>query len=161
MKRAAILLALVLAAPVATAQSLRLDDSASPRARFDLQSDWRHEGDELMGSDELNAQVARAPGVEIRLNTAALVGKRGRIYLALPHAVPGLGSPQGLRLEWSGRGGLFQSGAVLPGSRTLLYDGPIASPVTRDVLDLSFLFDARHAVASLRVEPYFEFDPAP
>lgn len=160
MSRAALLLAVVLTAQLAGAASIRLDDSASPKARFDLQPAWQYEGEEIQGADRLNAMIARAEGVEVRLNTAALVGKRGRIFIVLPPSVPGLSSPDALHMQWTARG-RFLSGSVLPGGRTLLYDGPIESSLTRDVLDFTIVLDARHMVGGLRLETSFEFDAAP
>jgi len=159
MRRTLLCLAAMLAAQFAAAASIRLDDSASPKARFDLQPGWQYEGEEIGDADRLNALVARASAVEVRLNTAAIVGKRGRIFIVLPQNIAGLDSPDALRMQWTARGP-FKSGTVLPGGRTLLYDGLVDSPLTRDVLDFTIFFDARHTPGGLRLETYFEFDPA-
>lgn len=158
MKRLAIL-AFVACSLCAQGQAIRLEDR-SPRARYDLQPAWAHDGPGLLGPERLNALIARAPAVEVRIDTSPVVGRRGRIYIALPQDVPGLRGPSGLRMEWRSRG-LMQSGFVLPGERTLLYDGPVSSPVTSDFLDVTIHIDARHAAAGLRIEPYFEFEPSP
>lgn len=151
-------LALVLAAPAAGAQT-RLDDSASPRQRVDLRSRWMYD-DEGRGMDGVNAMVAEAANVEVRLNTAAYAGKRGRIYVVLPDVVAGLRSPGGMSVEWKARG-TFLSGKVLPGGRGLLYDGPISGPLMGDILDFTIVLDARRVEESLRFAPVFEIDVAP
>jgi len=141
------------------AAPIRLAD-VSPKARFDLQATWEHEGSRLGSPDRLSAVIARAPAVEVRLNTAAHMGKRGRIYIALPQQLPGMRAAEALRMSWQARGRM-QSGSVLPGQRALLYDGPIESPLTSDILDVTIHTDARHMPGGLRVDPYFEFEPAP
>jgi hypothetical protein len=149
-------LLLPLAAPAAT----RLDDSASPRARIEVMPRWQYEEGQLGGSERLHAMVATAPGVEIRLNTAAYVGKRGRIYIALPEIVSGLRSRDAMRVEFRSRGA-FQSGTVLPGERALLYDGPILRAQTGDLVDFTILFDSRHMAGGLRFDPTFEIELLP
>jgi hypothetical protein len=152
----ALLATLALPAPAAT----RLDDSASPRARIDITPRWQFDDGELAGTSRLHAMVAEAKGVEIRLNTSAYVGKRGRIYLVLPEFISGLRSPDAMRVEWRSRG-LFQPGTLLPGARALLYDGPISKPQTGDTLDFTIQFDSRYMAGGLRFDPVFEIDVLP
>ena len=155
-----LLAALVLALAAAGAAAERLDDAPSPKRRLDAEPRWRYNEAGLGTPERLNAMVASISNVEVRLNTAKHVGKRGRIYLVMPQFVPGLASPSGMRLEWRGRGG-FQSGSALPGEKALLYDGPVTTPITGDVLDFDVHIDARHLTAGLRFEPVFEFEAAP
>jgi hypothetical protein len=150
-------LALAVALSPAAAET-RLDDSASPRQRLDLRSRWQYD-EEGRGIDGVNAMVAEAANVEVRLNTAAYVGKRGRIYIVLPDLVPGLRSPGGMSVEWKARG-TFLSGRVLPGGRALLYDGTITGPLMGDILDFSIFLDARRVEETLRFSPEFDIDVA-
>ena len=158
--RRALLAALVLAAGGALAAPVRLDDSASPKARIDIAPRWLGEHEYTGDRDWLHAMVAEAANVEVRLDTRAFVGRRGRVYLAIPAQVPGLLSPTALRVSWQSRGG-FASGEASPGSRTLVYDGAITSPVTVVRLDFRFELDARYVGPGLRVDPYFEIDSEP
>jgi hypothetical protein len=159
MKPAHFLVALaVIVAPALAAT--RLDDSASPRARIDITPRWQYEDGELAGKHSLYAMLAEAKNVEIRLNTSAYVGKRGRIYLVIPEFISGLRSPDAMRVEWRARG-VFQSGTVLPGARALLYDGPISKPLTGDTLDFTIQFDSRFMAGGLRFDPVFEIDVLP
>jgi hypothetical protein len=151
-------LALLAAAPVLAAT--RLDDSASPRARIDITPRWQYEDGDLAGTPRLHAMLAEAKNVEIRLNTSAYVGKRGRIYLVIPEFIAGLRSPDAMRVEWRTRG-LFQPGTVLPGARALLYDGPISKPLTGDTLDFTIQFDSRFMAGGFRFDPTFEIDVLP
>ena len=138
----------------------KLDDSASPRARIDIKPRWQYEEGEMAGKQRLHAMLAEAKNVEIRLNTSAYVGKRGRIYLVIPEFISGLRSPDAMRVEWRGRG-VFQSGTVLPGARALIYDGPISKPMTGDTLDFTIQFDSRYMAGGLRFDPIFEIDVLP
>jgi len=159
--RALIAIAIVLACvPFPGALAAKLDDSPSPRQRIDVRTRWLHDGDNLSDPKLLNAMIADVANLDVRLNTAAYVGKRGRIYMAVPQLVPGLRSPEGMRIEWRTRG-MFQPGSVLPGGRALLYDGLIEKPITGDILDVSIFLDARDTGAGLRFEPRFEIDLLP
>lgn len=159
MTRPALLLVVLLAA-TATAFAARLDDSASPRQRFDLTPRWLHDGDAAGSSDRLNAMVAEVTNVEVRLNTAPHVGTRARIYLVLPPIVTGMRSASGMRVEWRTRGH-FLAGSALPGDRTLLYDGPISRPLESEIFDFVIYLDARHMGGGLRFDPTFEIDVSP
>lgn len=154
------MVASILTVLCAEAAAAKLDDSPSPRQRVDVRTRWLHDGDELSDPKRLNAMIADVANLDVRLNTAAYVGKRGRIYMSVPQVVPGLRSPEGMRIEWRTRG-LFQPGSVLPGGRALLYDGLIEKPITGDILDVSIYLDARDTGAGLRFEPRFEIDLLP
>ncbi len=158
--RRVLLAALALAAGGVLAAPVRLDDSASPRARIDVSPRWLGEHESAGDRDWLHAMVAEASNVEVRLDTRAYVGRRGKIYLAVPAQVPGLMSPTALRVSWLSRGG-FASGEAIPGSRTLVYDGAISAPVTVVRLDFRFELDARFVGPGLRVDPYFEIETEP
>lgn len=151
-------IALVAALACGAAFAEKLDDAPSPKRRHDAEPRWLHNDAHIGSPERLNAMVANVPAVEVRLNTAAHVGKRGRIYLVMPQVVQGLASPNALRLEWRARG-TFQSGTALPGEKALLYDGPVTAPVTGDILDFHVHIDARYQLAPLRFEPTFEFEP--
>lgn len=158
--RRLLLAALAFAAGGAFAAPVRLDDSASPKARIDVAPRWLAEYESPGNRDWLHAMVAEAANVEVRLDTRAYAGRRGRIYLAIPAQVPGLLSPTALRVTWLSRG-VFASGEAVPGSRTLVYDGAIAAPYTVVRLDFRFELDSRYVGPGLRVDPYFEIDPEP
>jgi hypothetical protein len=142
----------------AGAPAQKLDDSPSPKRRIDAEPRWLHNEGYIGSPERLNALVATVASVEVRLNTAAHVGKRGRIYLVMPQLVQGVSSPNAVRLEWRARGA-FQSGSALPGEKALLYDGPVTAPITGDVLDFNVHIDARYQQAPVRFEPTFEFVP--
>jgi hypothetical protein len=157
--RLALLLALLVAAVPAPAAPKRLEDRGSPRSIVNAEPRWLHAGEGL-GPEQLNAMVATVPNLEFRLDTAAYVGKRARIYLVLPEFVPGLRAQNGMRVEWTSRGS-FLAGSALPGQRTLVYDGLVQRPVLHETLDLSVYLDARYLDRGLRFDPTFEIDVVP
>lgn len=159
MRIVAAMIVACLASAAATAAT-RLDDSASPRARVDVTSRWLHTREGLTDPAQLNAMVAEVRNLEVRLNTSAFVGKRGRIYLALPAFTTGLQSASGMRVEWQTRGTLM-AGTALPGTRSVVYDGPITKAYLADFLDFSLFLDARYLQGGLRFEPVFEIETAP
>ena len=154
--------ATIVACLVSTAAmaATRLDDSASPRARVDVSPRWLHTREGLTDPAQLNAMIADVRNLEVRLNTAAFVGKRGRIYLALPAFTIGLQSASGMRVEWQTRGTLM-AGSALPGTRSVVYDGPIAKAFLADFIDFSLFLDARYLQGAVRFEPVFEIELAP
>ncbi len=160
MRIAAVLLVLALGPAFAAAAPVRLDDSASPRSRIDVKPRWAHAGEAGENPERVNAMLAQVPNLEVRLNTSRYVGKAARIWMVVPDFVPGLRSPNGLRVEWRTRGTLF-GGNALPGTRTVVYDGVIRQAFTTDFLDLTLYLDARFLERGVRFEPYFEIDVAP
>ncbi|MBL0143380.1 MAG: hypothetical protein IPP91_15035 [Betaproteobacteria bacterium] len=159
MRRMALVLFMLLAG-TALGAPVRLDDSASPKARVEVKPRWQFEQGDLDNPERLNAMVAEVAGLEVRLNTSRFVSRTGRIYLVVPVSVPGLRGATGMRIEWRARGPLM-AGSALPGTRSLVYDGVIAQPMIADVLDLKVYLDARYVDRGLRFEPYFEIELAP
>ncbi|APV48428.1 hypothetical protein BWI17_01235 [Betaproteobacteria bacterium GR16-43] len=157
MRRAAFVA--MLFAALACEAGVRLDDSASPRSRVDVQSRWLH-SEEGLTPERMNAMVADITNLEFRLDTSRYVGKRARIYLVVPAFIQGLRSPDGLRVEWRPRG-TFLAGSALPGQRTLVYDGPIQRASLHEAFDVSLYLDARYLDRGLRFDPTFEIDVAP
>jgi hypothetical protein len=157
MKRAA---AVLLLASVATAAwGVKLDDSMSPRQRIDTQLQWTHDipANRRLGVSELNALHTRIPGLEIRLNTAAYVGRMVQIYLGIPVQVQGLKSPAGMRIEWQTRG-LFAPGATQPGSRALIFQGVVPAAMMTEVFDFIIKIDGRQLDGRLQFDPQFELE---
>ena len=156
----AIALLLLTLASLGAAAGVKLDDSASPRSRVDATVRWLHTNEGLTTPELINAMVATVPNLEFRLDTSRYVGKKARIFLVVPDFMPGLRTPTGLRVEWKTRG-TFLAGTAVPGTRALVYDGPIKLPSMHESLDLSIYLDARYFERGLRFEPTFEIDVLP
>jgi hypothetical protein len=157
MRRAAALLILTLMA--APAPAVKLDDSMSPRQRVDTQLQWTHDipMNRRLSRAEMNALHTRIPGFEIRLSTAAYVGRTVQIYLGIPVQVQGLKSPAGMRIEWQTRG-LFSAGATQPGSRALIFQGVVPSAMMSEVFDFTIKIDGQHLDGRLQFDPQFELE---
>lgn len=141
------------------AAGTRLDDSASPRRHLELSTQWESRSIDASGGEML-AVIAEARDVEVRLNTAAWVGRNVEIYIAFPQAINGLRLTSALRIEWRTRG-RFNAGVAIPGQRTLVYRGPIAAAVSGDIFDFTYRIDGRHFERRLQFEPTFEIEPLP
>lgn len=140
------------------AAAVELDDTLSPLQNIDMQVDWRHESNlDTLSEEQLNALESRFDNYEVRLNTSAHVGQQARIYLGLPVTIRGLDDPAALRLSWTTRGS-FLDGTVTPGTRALLYDGPINSAVLIDILDFTLEIDGRAFSAPITFEPDYEIE---
>jgi len=147
MSRVAALFALLLAAfaPAATAQAIRLDDSASQVLSGLVRMNWEEptpgRGDMLLG------QVT----VLVRLDTAALRGRSGRIYQVLDRqATP-------VDVSWTARG-LLLPGTLRDGERTLVYAGPIAADTIEDTLVLTIRADGNRLAHPEQLAFHFEFE---
>ena len=153
-----VLILLCLAGLQGQALAERLDDSLSPRRQVNLELQWKYQGNlDSLSNVEFNAVTAQARNLDTRLDTSAYVGSEARIFLELPILVRGLGNPSRLLLSWT-TGGLFNTGRVTPGNRTLIYEGGITQPVMRDVITFTFELDARYLHQPLRLEPVYEIE---
>jgi len=135
-----------------------LDDSLSPQQQFDVDLVWKHQQSmENLDERELNALIAQAHHVEIRLNTAPYIGQRGRIYITLPLNIRGTGDASALRMSWT-TNGLFASGSLTAGNRVRLFEGEITASVMTEVFDMTFEIDARQVYNNLRFEPVYDIE---
>lgn len=149
-------LMLLLLSPPSVA--MKLDDTLSPQQIIDMQVDWAHKYRlEELNEDQLNALVSRFDNYEVRLNTAAHIGQQVRVYLALPVNIRGLDDPSALRLSWTTRGA-FLDGTATPGTRTLLFEGPVTDAVLVDILDFTLDIDSRAFTAPINFEPDYEIE---
>ena len=136
----------------------RLDDSLSPQQQFDVELVWKEQHNtENLDRRELNALIAQARHVEIRLNTAPYVGQRGRIYITLPLNIRGTADSSALRMSWT-TNGLFSNGSLTAGNRVRLFEGEITERVMTDVFDITFEIDARQVYNNLRFEPVYDIE---
>jgi hypothetical protein len=156
MRAARILVALLCAAP---AFAVKLDESLSPRQRVDVQMQWTYDipRNRRLTLTEMSALNARIRAHEIRLNTAPYVGRTVQIFLGLPIQIQGLKSPAGMRLEWQTRGP-FSAGSTQPGSRSLIYQGPVTAAVMSDLFDFTLHIDAQSLNGRLQFDPQFELE---
>lgn len=162
---AGLLMALVTA--TALAQRVRVDDYLSPNQTYALDLQWN--ASEIKRA--LNAMIAgeasampplvgRVDGVEVRLDTRAYLGKRARIFLALPILISGLDSPSDLELRWDASGE-FLPGAVRPGQSTLIFEGVVDEPVTGFVMDFVLALENGGAADGFSLEPVYEIELLP
>lgn len=159
MRRRLACLALAAIANIGAAQPvIRLDDSASPRQRVAVNPQWAYPEAED-SDDRLNTLRADIASYEVRLNTRAYVNRDAAIYLRLPLAIAGVRSPEGLRLEWQGRG-RFVNGTARPGERALLFRGRIAEPMLTELIDIRLWLDGRHVDGGFQFDPVFEIELA-
>lgn len=146
MIRACLLLLLLLApVPVLAQAAERLDDSASQVLSGLVRMKWEHPapgaGDALVG------QVT----VLVRIDTSAQQGRSGRIF----HVLKGQATP--VEASWTTRGVLLP-GQVKDGERTLVYAGPITSPMMEDTFVLTIRADANLLSKPEQLEFHFEFE---
>ena len=155
MKRVARVLALaaLLGTLPAQAAPVRLDDSLSSQPRLQMRQEWRDTYPNRGRRPDLLGVLARA-SVEVRLKTSAYVGRNARIFLVLPTLANTGALPPDLLVEWRTRG-VMRAGIGAPGSRTLVFEGRVAAPITGDWFDFYVTADSRTVGNNVQFEPYF------
>jgi len=135
-----------------------LDDSQSPKKQFNIRFEWEKQGNlSSVSKDEFFLLKAHIPDVEVRLNTSNYIGKKARIYLAMPSQVDGFNGSQGFSLAWKTTG-IFDSGETSPGNRALIFEGIIGSPLLTDFFTFTLKLDANRLTGKLRYAPIYEIE---
>jgi hypothetical protein len=140
--------ALMCAPGVAAAVTTAIDDSGTVVLSPSVPMRWqalspRHTDGVLMTGSTT---------VRVRLNLTPWLQHSGRIYLVFPAQQPGA-----IRATWSSQGRLL-GGEVTSGSRTLVYSGPISTPLLEDVLQLAIFVDGRQMHQGYDLNFRFEMD---
>jgi hypothetical protein len=133
---------------VAQAATVRLDDSASQVFPPAAQWNWAP-GSLRSGSQSLHMNVV----VKVRIDTRALAGQSGRVYMVLPVDNEGQ-----VAAEWQSEGRLL-GGRLVSGERALVYSGVLPAPMLEDTLRVRLTADARATSdEARRLAFHFEFD---
>jgi hypothetical protein len=90
--------------------------------------------------------------LRVRLNVTPWLRRTGRIYLVLPAQQPGA-----MTAAWTTQGRLLP-GQLVPGTRALVYAGPITTPFFEDVVQLTITVDGRRMLQTYPVNFRFEMD---
>jgi hypothetical protein len=142
------LAALACVALPAGAATYRVDDGATQPYESAVALRWRSVAPTRGGDDTMEG----ATTVQVRLNLAPWLNRQGRIYLALPEQPPGK-----VVARWTTQGRLLP-GQVGTGQRTLVYAGPITTPLLAETLALRIEADGNRMAASYRLNFHFEID---
>ena len=135
-----------------------LDDFQSPRKQFNVRFEWENQGNlSSVSKDEFFLLKAHIPDVEVRLNTSNYIGKKARIYLALPSQIDGFNGNQGFSLTWKTTG-VFASGETSPGNRALIFEGVIGSSLLTEFFTFTLKLDANRLTGKLRYAPIYEIE---
>ena len=141
-------LACALLAATVSAQTYRVDDSASQV----LGGPLRLKPITPMPHGELATALFGETGVLVRLDVAPWKGRRGRIYMSLPQQPGGQ-----IIAAWNTQGRLLP-GVVRSGERTLVYAGPIDTDMLEDTLRLRIQADGRGLARGQQLAFSFEID---
>jgi hypothetical protein len=132
----------------AAAATYIVDDSSTIPFETNLPTKWRQTATGRQLGNEVEANTT----VTIRLNVAPYLNRVGRIYLALPPQPIGV-----VNVEWATQGRLLP-GALQSGQRTLVYSGPIRTPVLEDNFVVKVVADGRRIAITQRLQFHFEID---
>lgn len=144
----AVAAAFAVLAGMAHAATVRLDDSASQVFPPAAQWHWAP-GSLRSGSQNLHMNLV----VKVRVDTRALAGQSGRVYMVLPVDNEGQ-----VVAEWQSEGRLL-GGRMVSGERALVYSGSLPAPMLEDTLRVRLTADARTmSDDARRLAFHFEFD---
>jgi hypothetical protein len=137
-----------LAAGPALAKTTIVDDSGTLPYNAALAMRWQQQ----QPRGALKNQMVGTLQLRVRLNVSAWLHRTGRIYMVLPAQQPGA-----MNAAWTTQGRLLP-GQLTPGSRTLVYAGPITTPFMEDVVQLTITVDGRRMLQAYPVNFRFEMD---
>lgn len=137
-----------LAAGPALAKTTVIDDSGTLPYNAALAMRWQQQ----QPRGALKNQMIGTLQLRVRLNVAAWLHRSGRIYMVLPAQQPGA-----MNVSWTTQGRLLP-GQLTPGSRTLVYAGPITTPFMEDGVQLTITVDGRRMLQAYPVNFRFEID---
>ena len=136
---------LVNAAGAPSAQ--RLDDSLSHTVPPNVQLQWRPLPPSAGAALSMEGWVR----VNVRIDTAPVAGRPGRVYMVLPP------EQRGLELVWTSQGRLLP-GRLTPGQRALVYAGTLPGPALEDQIHVRLRSGADWRSNSRRLNFHFELD---
>ena len=134
-------------APLGSAATFAVDDSASVVSTPVSQLRWRATGTGAQREPAADASTQ----VRLVLNTQPWAGHRARIYMVL--------APQPVRVavRWATRGVLLP-GSLQSGGRALVFDGTVPA-VLQDQLDVTVTADGRELGTPQRLKFTYEIEP--
>ena len=143
-----VLLALLAPMLALSATVSRVDDSGTIVSQPVVQMKWRTP---VPGRGSDNT-VEAALRVALRLNLTPWLHQPVRLYMLLARDA---GNP--VQARWRTQGRLL-AGALTSGGRQLIYEGPVASNILEETIDLSLETDGRTLVAPQTLQFYFEVE---
>jgi hypothetical protein len=134
--------------PAATAETYRVDDSATLPGESTALLRWR----QFFPTDGMQDVLEGTIAVSVRLQLAPLLNRTGRLYLVLPEQ-----GTTPVRVRWTTQGRLLP-GEISPGQRVPVFQGPVNVPFLEDTLLLHIEADGNHLPDMQRLDFHFEFD---
>lgn len=138
---------LATALTAATAAPIRLDDSQTHTVPPNVQMQWRNLPSSAGAAGSMEAWIR----VNVRIDTAALAGRVGRVYMVLAQD-----STSVVEASWTSQGRLL-AGRVVSGERALVYSGTLPSALA-DQLALRLRASPDWDSQARRLNFHFEFE---
>ena len=132
----------------ATAATYLVDDGASAPQESTALLRWRQIAPSRSNDNTLEGAIA----VVVRLNLAPWMKRSGRVFLVLPEQ-----GTAPVRVTWTTQGRLLP-GSISPGTRVLVYAGPITAAILEETLTLRIEADGSRLPGMQRLKFHFEID---
>jgi hypothetical protein len=132
----------------ANAATYHVDDSATILSEPQVKMRWRNNGFSRGTVNIIDGSTIAT----IRLNTSPWINKYGQIYMVLPPQPIGQ-----VVVDWTTQGRLL-SGSLISSNRTLVYSGPILSPIIEDTINIQIHSDGTKLTSIQKLNFHFEID---
>ena len=140
--------AMAMASGMAGAKTSIVDDSGTLPYNANAPLQWQA----LSPRRTANNLMDGATTVQVRLNVAPWLNRRGQIYMVMPAQQPGP-----IQVAWTTQGRLLP-GQMISGTRALVYSGLISAPVINEVMTLKLVVDGRRMQQAYQLNFHFEID---
>jgi hypothetical protein len=137
-----------LASAPAYARTTVIDDSGTLPYNAAVAMRWQ----QAQPRGPAGSQMIGTLQLRVRLNVTPWLRRTGHIYLVLPAQQPGA-----MTAAWTTQGRLLP-GQLVPGTRSLVYAGPITTAFIEDVVQLTITVDGRRMLQTYPVNFRFEMD---
>ena len=134
--------------PPAIAATYVVDDTSTIPNETNLVSRWRQSAT----GRQLGNDIEAGATVTVRLNVQPWLNRNGRIYPGAAAAAIGI-----VTVDWATQGRLLP-GTLRSGERTLVYTGPIRTPILEDNFVVKVVADGRRVSLTQRLQFHFEID---
>jgi hypothetical protein len=146
--RAALAAVAALLAASAAAATYTVDDLGTLPNDGTLTLRWRSLAPNRAAGDVVEGSLL----VTMRLNVAPWLNRTGQIYMVLPQQPIGQ-----VTVDWTTQGRLLP-GKLISGQRTIVYSGPIRTPVLEDTFVVKVQTDGKRLASPQRLDFHFEID---
>ena len=132
----------------------RLNARFFPNEHLDIAMQWAEPLHHANNRSRENIIIATTGMTELKLEIPAKYdGTTAKIYIVIPSQFQGI-RDNGVEIKWESRG-TFINNSAQPGSKTLLYEGPLNGAELSGQIAFTFTIDSRRILGSIEFHPEY------